>query len=213
LVATSCKDKFLRVFDPRDSKVTATVDDHPGAKGGRVIWLGRKDLIFTCGFGKGSERQYALYDPRNLSSRLALQVIDNSSSTLLPFYDNDLGILYLGGKGDGNIRYYEVVDEDPYIHFLSEYKSKEPQAGLAPLPKSVCDVMNCEIMRVLKLGISSGNGIVSPIKFAVPRKDNAYFQDDLFPDTFDGKPSMSSDEWCGGSNTPGSTASLNPEKK
>ena len=68
-------------------------------KGGRVTWLRKKNLIFTNGFGKGSDRQMALYDPRKLSQRLTLQVIDTSNSSLLPFYEEDNGIMFLAGKG------------------------------------------------------------------------------------------------------------------
>lgn len=35
--------------------------------------------------------------------------------------------MYLAGKGDGNIRYYEVVDEPPYVHFLNQFLSGNPQ--------------------------------------------------------------------------------------
>jgi len=211
LCATACKDKTLRVIDPRSNSVVAEAPDHPGAKGSRVCHLGKKELIFTVGFGKGSERQYALYDPRKNLQRVNLTPIDSSSSTLLPFYDSDLGILYLAGKGDGNIRYYEVVEnEDPYIFYLSEFKSKDPQAGVAVLPKKSCDVMKCEVTRMLKL-TPSGN--VVPIKFEVPRKENVFFQEDIFPDTFDGKPSMSSADWLSGANNAPNLASLNPEKK
>jgi WD40 repeat protein len=209
--ATSCKDKTLRVIDPRSNKVVAEAQDHQGAKGGRVVWLGKKDLIFTVGFGKGSERQFALYDPRKNLQRITLQPIDNSASTLLPFYDNDLGLLYLAGKGDGNIRYYEIVEnEDPYIFYLNEFKSKDPQSGLAFLPKQSCDVMKCEVAKVLKL---TPSGSVVPIRFEVPRKENVFFQEDIFPDTFDLKPSMSNTDWLGGAKNPPNLVSLNPEKK
>jgi len=93
--ATSCKDKTLRLFDPRANKCISEVADHPGAKGGRVVWMKKKNYIFTCGFGKGSDRQLALYDPRKLDQRLTLQQIDTSSSTLLPLYDEDNGIMFL----------------------------------------------------------------------------------------------------------------------
>jgi len=211
LLATSCKDKTLRLFDPRGNQVISEAQDHQGVKGSRVVWLGGKtpNLIFTCGFGKGSERQYGLFDQRNMSSRLTLQVIDSSSSSLLPFYDADLGIMYLGGKGDGNIRYYEIVDEEPYIHFLSEYKAKDPQSGLAALSKRSCDVMKCEVMKMLKI---TPNGTVIPIRFEIPRKENVFFQEDIFPETFDGKPSMGADEWTSGATVPGNLVSLNPER-
>ena len=44
---------------------------------------------------------------------------------------------YIAGKGDGNIRYYEITEEAPYCHFLSQYQSSAPQRGLGWLPKIV----------------------------------------------------------------------------
>lgn len=29
----------------------------------------------------------------------------------MPFFDEDTSVLFLAGKGDGNIRYYEIVNE------------------------------------------------------------------------------------------------------
>ena len=33
-------------------------------------------------------------------------------------------------QGDGNIRYFEMVDKAPYVYFLSQYSSDKPQRGL-----------------------------------------------------------------------------------
>jgi len=209
LVATACKDKMLRIFDPRANSLAGEVADHDGAKGFRVLWLTRKDLIFTAGFSKGSERQISIFDPRKLSTKLSSQKIDSSSSTLLPFADQDNNLVFLAGKGDGNIRYYEVNDEAPYFHYINEFKSKDPQSGLAALPKRCCDVMKCEIIKFLKL---TPNGNVVQIRFEVPRAENQFFQDDIFPDTPDGKASMTSSEWFGGANNPPNLISLDPKK-
>ena len=75
-------------------------------------------------------------------------------------------MLYLAGKGDGNIRYLEVTDEAPYIHPLSEHKTSEPQRGIAFAPKSACDVSSCEIAKAYKVTVSA----IEPISFKVPRK-------------------------------------------
>lgn len=48
-------------------------------------------------------------------------------------------------------RYYEIVDEAPYFHFLTEFKSATPQKGMAFLPKRALNVNECEIARALKL--------------------------------------------------------------
>ena len=85
----------------------------------------------------------------------------------MPFYDNDTKVLYLAGKGDGNIRYFEIVDDDPAQFYpLSEYKSSEPQRGMAFVPKRAVNVGECEVMRCLKVT----NSYIEPISFKVPRK-------------------------------------------
>ena len=33
-------------------------------------------------------------------------------------------------QGDGNIRYYEVVDKAPHVYFLNQHTSDKPQRGL-----------------------------------------------------------------------------------
>eukprot|EP01115_Flamella_aegyptia_P001750 TRINITY_DN1292_c0_g1_i1.p1 TRINITY_DN1292_c0_g1~~TRINITY_DN1292_c0_g1_i1.p1 ORF type:complete len:182 (+),score=82.62 TRINITY_DN1292_c0_g1_i1:305-850(+) len=121
----------------------------------------------------------------------------------MPFYDKDTSILFLAGKGDGNIRYYEVVDESPYIHFLSEFKSNVPTRGLCLLPKRAVNVSECEIVRGLKLS----NKLMEPISFQVPRKSEV-FQSDIFPDCFAGEPALTADQWIAGENAEPKTASL-----
>lgn len=37
---------------------------------------------------------------------------------------------YCSLQGDGNIRYYEISSEKPYIHYLTEYRSNLPQKGM-----------------------------------------------------------------------------------
>jgi len=121
----------------------------------------------------------------------------------MPFFDNDSKMLYLAGKGDGNIRYYELVKEAPYFHYLDEYKSSSPQIGMGALPKLACNVGECEIQVMLKATPSA----VEPISFKVPRKSDL-FQDDLFPKTPGEEASLTADEWLAGQNADPKLVSL-----
>ena len=96
------------MIDPRSGEVVSEGQGHEGSKPSRICFLGTMNKLFTTGFSKMSERQYALWDPADLSKPLALDMIDNSSGVLFPYYDEDTKMVYVGGKGDGNIRYYEV---------------------------------------------------------------------------------------------------------
>jgi coronin-1B/1C/6 len=92
-----------------------------------------------------------------------LSGIDNAAGILMPFYDNDTQVLFLVGKGDGNIRYYEIVDDNNHIYFLSEYKSSVPTQGAAALPKRCVDVNKNEIFRIFKATATN----IEPISFVV----------------------------------------------
>jgi len=195
LAATTCKDKKLRVIDPRASKVVAEVECHSGIKGSRLVWLGNKEKILTCGFTKSSEREFCVWDPKDLSKPIHKTSIDSGAGQLMPFYDNETSVIFMGGKGDGSIKYYEVVDEAPYIHFLSAHQTNVPTRGLCMLPKRSLNVSDCEIVRMLKCSVKS----VEPISFQVPRKSDI-FQDDLFPDAPSGDYAVTHDQWVGGEN-------------
>uniref|UniRef100_A0A8C6XN67 Coronin n=1 Tax=Naja naja TaxID=35670 RepID=A0A8C6XN67_NAJNA len=58
-IVTTCKDKHLRIIDPRQHLVT--LRPHEGARPIRAIFLA-DGRVFTTGFSKMSERQLALWD-------------------------------------------------------------------------------------------------------------------------------------------------------
>ena len=202
-VVTSSKDKKIRVLDPRQNSVAYEGNGHPGVKGSRAIWLGRKEKIFSVGFSKTSDRCFAIHDPRNIDVPLVKQNVDTSSGILMPFYDDDTGLLFVAGKGDGNIRYFEIEDEKPFIHYVADYKSAVPQLGMCMRPKTACDTGSCEIVSIIK----ACKTYLEPIHFTVPRKSEL-FQDDIFPPTPGPEPSMTAAQWLGGANTPPKLVSL-----
>ncbi|NXP10155.1 CORO6 protein, partial [Thinocorus orbignyianus] len=177
LLVTTCKDKKVRVIDPRKQQIVAV----------------SAPAIFTTGFSKMSERQLGLWDLNNFEEPIALQEMDTSNGVLLPFYDADSSVVYLCGKGDSSIRYFEITDEAPYVHYLNTYSSKEPQRGMGFMPKRGLDVSKCEIARFFKLHERK----CEPIVMTVPRKSDL-FQDDLYPDTPGPEPALEADEWLSG---------------
>ncbi|XP_038821335.1 coronin-6-like [Salvelinus namaycush] len=153
LFCTTCKDRRLRVCDPRKREVVATSFEEP----------------------------------------IALLELDTSNGVLLPYYDPDTNMVYLCGKGDSSIRYFEITEEPPYVHYLSTFSSKEPQRGMGFMPKRGVDVSKCEIARLYKLHDKK----CEPIAMTVPRKSDL-FQDDLYPDTAGSDPALEPEEWLEG---------------
>ena len=232
-LVTTCKDKILRIFDARSGQVAKQGECHKGGKPSKVVWckVADKELIFTTGFTKYSERQYAVWSPDNLSSPLKMETLDSSSGkvgdwifqdkkvvvvaifivyitstcrmfnglyflstfptrkimsptlsigVLTPIYDPDTNMMYLAGRGDGNVRFFELLSEAPWVCYLNEFISGTPHRSLGVMPKRGVDVMSCEITRFYKLHINKE--LVEPISMVVPRKTDM-FQDDIYPET------------------------------
>jgi len=97
-------------------------------------------------------------------------------------------------KGDRCIRYFEVTQEPPYLHYLSTFHSSDSFSGICWMPKRGCDTSNCEIARCFTL---TSKGSIQVISFAVPRTGFT-FQEDIFPDTLSDKPTLTAQEWIAG---------------
>ncbi|XP_022251440.1 coronin-2B-like isoform X2 [Limulus polyphemus] len=197
LLATTCKDKKLRIIDPRQGMVLKESLCHQGSKASKVVFLGDTGRVFTTGFSKFSDRQWAVWSQHDLGSPLRMESIDSSSGVLFPYYDHDTKMVFLAGKGDGNIRYYEIVDEAPWCHYLHQFLTGSPQRGLGFMPKRGLDVMSCEIFRFYKLHATKD--LCEPVSMIVPRKSER-FQEDLYPDTVAPTPALTAEEWLNGKN-------------
>jgi len=209
LLASTSKDLQIRVYDPRNQGSVIKGPGFTGTKTSRCLWRGDKGQILALGSSKSSARQYGLWDIKKMDQPLQLVDIDTSAGVLIPFFDADTGMLYAGGKGDGNIRYWEVVDTDPYVHFLSEFRDNQSQKGLSMMPKRSCDVKQCEVMVCMRLMKDK----VIPISFQVPRKSADTFQKDIYPDAYAGVPSQDAGSWLSGKNTPPKKVSMDPKAK
>ncbi|KAJ3144168.1 Coronin-2B, partial [Irineochytrium annulatum] len=192
-LVTACKDKKIRVFDVRSNSVVAEAPGHVGIKGSRITHFGPTDKFCSTGFSRSSERQIFIWDQKMLSEPIKQENIDTASGLLIPHFDVDTSMLYIAGKGDGNIRYYEWVDDERSLFPLSEYKSSDPLRGIGFMPKRALSIAECEVARVYKVHPT----MVEPISFKVPRKSDL-FQADIFPDTLSGEPSLKCEEFFKG---------------
>lgn len=200
-IATTCKDKNIRIIDVRKQEVVHEIKRaFEGSKPAKVVML-KDGKIFALGFSKMAERLYVLYDPESSCEEpLTEEELDSSAGNVYPFYDPDNNIMFTAGKGDSTIKYYEINDEEPYVHWLSTYSSNVSQRGLGYMPKRGCDVTNCEIARFYKLHKESQHSEkCEPISMTVPRKSDL-FQEDIFPDFCSDEPALTAAEWVEGKN-------------
>ncbi|XP_067353002.1 coronin-2A isoform X2 [Channa argus] len=206
LLATTCKDRKVRLIEAHSGNLLQEANNKTH-KASKVLILGNMKMLFTSGTSRWNDRQIALWDQDDLSVPLLQENLDGSSGILFPFYDPDTHMLYLAGKGDGNIRYYEISSEKPYIHFLTEYRSHLPQKGMGVMPKRGLDVSSCEVFRFYKL--VTIKSLIEPLSMIVPRRSESY-QEDIYPMTTGNKPALTAEEWLSGINKGPVLISLKP---
>ncbi|NXS07532.1 COR2A protein, partial [Neodrepanis coruscans] len=206
LLATACRDRKIRVLDPRAGAVLQEAS-YKSHRVNKVLFLGNMKKLFSTGTSRWNNRQIALWDENDLSVPLLEEDLDGSSGLLFPIYDSDTHMLYVVGKGDGNIRYYEISPEKPYLNYLMEYHSHLPQKGIGMMPKRGLDVSACEIFRFYKL--IPTKSLIEPISMIVPRRSESY-QEDIYPLTAAAQPALTAQEWLNGINKGPLLVSLRP---
>jgi len=198
MIATTCKDKCLRVIDLRKSAeercVVKVKNAFDGNKPAKCVFL-KNNRIFAVGFMRMGGRQYALWDVAT-SNELAREEIDSQSGIVYPFYDPDNGIVFLCGKGEPSVSYYEVDENAPYVHYLSSASHGKNMRGIGFMPKRGCDPTANEIAKFYKL-TSDRCEILS---MRVPRKSEL-FQSDIFPQFESDVPALDGREWFEGKNS------------
>ncbi|VDK86237.1 unnamed protein product [Litomosoides sigmodontis] len=197
------KARELSIYDARTGeKRCSTQLVHDGTMPSRVLFYGKpepdnSERLITTGSSRSTRRQLALYSSRPLDAPLAVVDIDGGSGFLMPIVDNDLNLLYIAGKGDANIRFYELLKEAPFISYLNESSGSKAHTAICLLPKRGLNVLQCEIMRIFR--VDAEQLVIEPLSFFVPRRADG-FQSDLYPATRSPTPSLSFREWLAGLN-------------
>ncbi|XP_052749680.1 coronin-7 isoform X1 [Galleria mellonella] len=207
LIATSCKDKKVRIIDPRASSAVLDVaNSHQNIKDSRIVWLGDQDRILTTGFDSARLRQIMIRDVRNLSQTQKTLELDCSTGILMPLFDPDTNMLFLAGKGDTTILYMELTDREPYL-IEGLRHSGEQTKGACLVPKRALRVMEAEVNRVLQLAGST----VVPIMYQVPRKSYRDYHADLYPETSGAVTYLSAPMWLQNQDYPLPSISMHPD--
>lgn len=206
LLGSSWKDKQLRIIDPRSNQIVLECQGHQGSKPLKFTWMGDLPQAFSCGFNEKFEREFKVWDIRNFGTTLQVQKIDNQSANIYPYYDSDLKIMYLSGKGEGMLRYLEF-NQGQFFNHNNNFQSSNPGKSYSMIPKYALDVNNCEVGRFLKAG---NDNVIQQISVVYPKR-NTGFQEDIFPPTYQNY-SIKATAWASGSDSEPTRLSLDPSK-
>ncbi|XP_064648439.1 coronin-1B-like isoform X2 [Lineus longissimus] len=191
---TGGKDGFIHVLDVRKGEILAKWSAHPRNAMALFVKDGR---VFTTGSKKMTDRKCAIWDLKDTSAPLESCEVDNFNRALFPFYDCDTNLVYLWGKGESAVKFYEIFDKPPYIYYLGSITSANSGKGIAFMPKRGLDMTINEMARIYKLVDKSSGGMCEVISCLVSRIDKT-FQDDLYPDTLGPNAVLTADDWRGG---------------
>ncbi|KEG09412.1 coronin [Trypanosoma grayi] len=196
LLCSTSKDKKVNIMDPRKGDIVASGSAHQSGKTQRCLWAKRPNLIMTTGFNKAQARQVMVWDARNMTAPAQTEDIDQSSSVMLPFFDEDTNLLYIASRGEGGIRFYELMDGR--LVNCSAYTSSEVHKGLCIFPKWSLDTRQCEIARFCALTPKS----IYTIQMLLPRRQaDVELQMDVYPPTFADKPALTAEQYFNGENS------------
>ncbi|KAE9355517.1 hypothetical protein PF008_g4027 [Phytophthora fragariae] len=217
LLATASRAKIVRVFDPRQSEhaLVAMGCGHESSKPQFVTWADSTRLL-TVGVNARNETQVSFWDSRNLLEPLGVPVLVEpaasaaTTTTPLPLYDASSHLLFLVGTGSRHIWSYEV---DPIAATVQAnlpfmMAGTDTIGGVALLPKTICNVRDVELARVL---VATPN-VVERVSFSLPRaqKLKEFFQDDVYGLVPKKEPTVNADQWFAGETVAPVYESLRP---
>ncbi|GAA5989689.1 hypothetical protein JCM10908_000589 [Rhodotorula pacifica] len=204
-ITATGKDGKLRLWDVRSNDPSPVIEvaSHAGIKASRHVHLAAQSAssvpqIFTTGFSRTRDREYAVHDFRNLGNNGAVktQRVDTGTGVLVPLLDESRGIVYLAGKGDMTLRWTEIGGPGGFTEGAAPLPVPIISAALAP--PSTLDLMKAEINRLVILA-GGGADAVLPVLISVPRRQYLDFHADLYPPVSARTPAQTSADWLGGS--------------
>ena len=199
LIACTSKDKNFYVVDPRNGNFTVKSKGHDSPKTMKMTWVGEYHIL-TTGFNKANTREMKLWDIRKVKDDLTIDspvqnfTIDHQSGIPTPYFDKDLKILYIFGRGEGNMHYYDLNDNT--IKQCNDFLTSDPTEAVAMFEKKTMDYNKCEIGRFAKY---TKNNVIQYLSFYYPKR-NPEFEEALYPPTFSGESALTLDEWVSGTN-------------
>ena len=198
LLGITLRNKKALVYDPRANKLIVNNLSHESNKIQKMKWIGEHEFI-TSGFSKNNSREFKYWDIRKVNEDLTFAApietitIDRQSGIIHPFYDYESQILFLSGKGEGNIHYFEF--KEGKFTKINTYSSSDPAKGITMYERRYLDYNKCEIDRFYKW---SGRKLII-LSFYVPRRNPGY-DETLYPHVMCGEPALTFDEWKAGTN-------------
>eukprot|EP01130_Rhizamoeba_saxonica_P008990 TRINITY_DN3646_c0_g1_i1.p1 TRINITY_DN3646_c0_g1~~TRINITY_DN3646_c0_g1_i1.p1 ORF type:complete len:900 (-),score=235.64 TRINITY_DN3646_c0_g1_i1:92-2791(-) len=164
-----------------------------------------KNVVISTGKNRYMDREVTVWDPKNGKS-LKNNSINRANSSLSLEYDVDTGILYLFGKGDQNVRRFQVVESSPYIRSLTASSLSGASRYNTILPRQKLDFYGSEVICLLSFFTSS----VKPVHFLHKQGKNK-FCEEYYPPVKSEEAALNDTDWLGGASAEPNRLTLRPD--
>lgn len=142
---------------------------HLGPKAQKLAWID-DTFTLTSGFNKQAEREYAIWDQRNIGAPVVSGAIGDGMGVGHLYFDREHNLLFMAGRGEMKIGIYQYESGKPLI-WLSDYLHQHPQKGFNMMPKWSCDVNNHEVSRGVRL---NNDKSIEYIAFSLPNRTGLF---------------------------------------
>ncbi|KAI5625225.1 coronin-2A isoform X1, partial [Silurus asotus] len=212
LIATSCKDKKIRIIDPRAGTLLqeTSTKTHRGSK---VTFLGNLKMLLSTGNSRWNHRQIALWDQvrqtRKTTARenclLARKSKSSPFSTAVELHETRSPEVPESTRAVSVSTVVQYLYSQKKIVFIVVIVVVVYSVGV--MPKRGLDVCSCEVFRFYRL--LTIKSLIEPLSMIVPRRSESY-QEDIYPMTAGNEPAMTGEEWLRGMDKGPALVSLKP---
>ena len=196
LLCATSKDKSLYVIDPRQNKATINVHSHDSPKLQKSTFVS-EHLRVTAGFSSSNVREMKLWDIRKAGEGEFKPVqkmdVDHQSGVMTPCFEKEHKLLFILGRGEGNIHYYDL--NEGTIKPCNDYASSNPASAYALFETKCMDYNKCELVRFAK----ASDNYIEYLSFYYPKK-NPQYDPNIYPFCYLGEPALTCEEWLSGQN-------------
>ena len=198
LIGATTKNKFMRVFDPRNNKEIMKHQINEGFTSAKFAWIDN-DTFVTTSWNSSGAKLLKLWDVRKVNEDLTNQEvtsvqIDTSKTVTTPYVDRESKLVYTIGKGEAFIHYYDY-SEGTFKKGI-DYKGSEPSICSVMFERKCLDYNQNEVDRFARFVNSQK---VYYISFNIARR-NPGFDQSLYPPVECGEPALNFEQWKAGEN-------------
>lgn len=162
----------------------------------RLQWNLKGDKIISVGANDFNERQYGVFDIRDMSKPLTMQKLDNQNMPMLMHFDPYCNSMYIVNRGSKltQMFYYEDAGSKgvPELKPMDNYLAKsDPHLSVFFYPKRLTNCADKEINRAIRCTGKTAEYLSFKVmvKAWVP---------ELFPDVPSGESSTNFEGWASG---------------